>query len=309
MGDMEGRALALTRPEDSALALRRAVPSALPRRAMGDMEVSEGMATYYYEENLDKPFRVHLRDTFDFPTHLHHQVEICIQVKGEQEVSVDGRSTTLESGDAALMLPNSVHSYRLVTPGRCVVAIFDPSYAGAYMDLLQRSSCAEPFVKAAHSDILLALLRLAREENIDEMLATAYMSVAVGRLLPDVKLTERGTAVETDDLRRVLGYIGAHIDEKITLDTLSSSLYINRYSISRLFSEHMGCGLNEYVNTLRADRARSLLRDTSMPLSEVCRRSGFESERTFYRVFREQYGASPRQYGRSAALAENADKR
>ena len=37
MGDMEGRALALTRPEDSALALRRAIPSALPRRAMGDM--------------------------------------------------------------------------------------------------------------------------------------------------------------------------------------------------------------------------------------------------------------------------------
>ena len=116
-------------------------------------------------------------------------------------------------------------------------------------------------------------------------------------------------AVETDDLRRVLSYIGTHIDEKITLDTLSSSLYINRYSISRLFSERMGCGLNEYVNTLRADRARSLLRDTSMPLSEVCRRSGFESERTFYRVFREQYGASPRQYGRTAALTDNADKR
>ena len=90
------------------------------------------MAAYYYEENLNRPFRVHLRDTFDFPTHLHHQVEICIQVKGEQEVSVDGRSATLESGDAALMLPNSVHSYRLVTPGRCVVAIFDPSYAGAF---------------------------------------------------------------------------------------------------------------------------------------------------------------------------------
>ena len=89
------------------------------------------MAAYYYEENLNRPFRVHLRDTFDFPPHLHHQVEICIQVKGEQEVSVDGRSATLESGDAALMLPNSVHSYRLVTPGRCVVAIFDPSYAGA----------------------------------------------------------------------------------------------------------------------------------------------------------------------------------
>ena len=267
------------------------------------------MAAYYYEENLNRPFRVHLRDTFDFPPHLHHQVEICIQVKGEQEVSVDGRSATLESGDAALMLPNSVHSYRLVTPGRCVVAIFDPSYAGAYMDLLQRSACAEPFVKAAHSDILLALLRLAREENIDEMLATAYMSVAGGRLLSAVRLTERGTAVETDDLRRVLGYIAAHIDEKITLDTLSSSLYINRYSISRLFSERMGCGLNEYVNTLRADRARSLLRDTSMPLSEVCRRSGFESERTFYRVFREQYGASPRQYGRSTAAADSADKR
>ena len=272
------------------------------------IERGGNMPTYYYE-NLDKPFWVDLRDTFDFTTHLHHQVEMCVQVKGEQEVSIDGRSCTLKSGDAALILPNSVHSYRLVTPGRCVIAIFDPSYAGAYMDLLQRAACTEPFVRAAHSDILLALLRLAREENIDEMLATAYMSVAVGRLLPAVGLAEHGTAAETDDLRRVLNYIGAHIDEKITLDTLSSSLYINRYSISRLFSERMGCGLNEYINTLRADRARSLLTDTAMPLSEVCRRSGFESERTFYRVFREQYGASPRQYGRVAIAADNADKR
>ena len=266
------------------------------------------MPTYFYE-NLNRPFTASLRDTFDFPPHIHHQVEVCVQIRGEQEVSADGKSRTLESGDAALILPNCVHSYRQVTPGRCVLAIFDPSYAGAYMDRLQRAACAEPFVKAAHSDILLALLCLARDEHIDEMLATAYMSVAVGRLLSAVRLTERGTAVETDDLRRVLSYIGTHIDEKITLDTLSSSLYINRYSISRLFSERMGCGLNEYVNTLRADRARSLLRDTSMPLSEVCRRSGFESERTFYRVFREQYGASPRQYGRTAALTDNADKR
>ena len=177
------------------------------------------------------------------------------------------------------------------------------------MDLLQRSSCTEPFVRQAHSDILLALLRLAREDNIDEKLATAYMSVAVGRLFPDIKLTERGTVVETDDLRRVLSYIGSHIEEKITLDTLSASLYINRYSISRLFSERMGCGLNEYVNTLRADRARSLLRDTSLSLSDVCQHSGFASERTFYRVFREQYGVSPRQYGRTTATADNADKR
>ena len=265
------------------------------------------MPSYYYE-NLGKPFRVFMQDTFDFPAHLHHQVEMYVQVKGEQEISVDGQSALLKSGDAALMLPNCIHSYRLTTPGRCVIAIFDPSYAGIYMDLLQRSSCDNPFVRAAHADILLALLRLARENTIDEMLATSYISVAVGRLLQSVKLTDRGTAVETDDLRRILGYISAHIDEKITLDTLSSSLFINRYSISRLFSERLGCGLNEYVNTLRADRARSLLRDTSMPLNEVSRRSGFESERTFYRVFRKQYGESPRQYSGAAGSAENAVK-
>lgn len=240
------------------------------------------------------------RDSFEFPPHLHQQVELCMQLRGEQEVTIGGETRTLYSNDVALILPNTVHSYRCTAPGRLILAIFDPSFAGPYMETLLRSSCPSPFVTKAHADVMLAMMRLVQEAEIEEKLASAYISIAVGRVLAMLKMQEEGSMGEADILRRVLLDINEHIEEKITLDILAGRLFMNRYSISRLFSERMGCGLNDYVNTLRADKAHNLLKDPSIPLSEVVRRSGFESERTFYRVFREKYGCSPRQYSFSA---------
>lgn len=253
----------------------------------------------YFYENKPSPFRVAGGESFDFPPHLHHQVEMCIQLRGEQEVSAGGEHFLMHSNDVALILPNTVHSYRRTGPGRCILVIFDPSFAGPYMEQLMCGRCDRPFVENAHADVMLALMRLAQEKEIGENLASAYIGIAVGRVLADLTLKEESTVGEVDILRRVLADINEHIEERITLDILAGRLYLNRYSISRLFSERMGCGLNDYINTLRADRAHNLLKNPSLPLDEVIRRSGFESERTFYRVFREKYGCSPRQYVQS----------
>lgn len=256
------------------------------------------MVAYFYQ-HWEHPMSVSMQDATDFPMHFHHQIELFYLIRGEQEMTVDSVSCTLRAGDAALVLPNAVHSFRNIQPGRSVVAVFDASYAGVYRQTLQRSACAFPFVREAHADVMLALLRLARDENLDEVLKTAYASVALGRLLSALELTERGSASATDDLRRVLNYIDEHISDTVTLDAIAGSLQMNRYAVSRLFSERMGCGLSEYVNSLRADRARSLLSEGTLTVSEICSQCGFDSERTFYRAFRRQYGASPREYCRA----------
>ncbi len=265
------------------------------------------MVSFFYQ-HWDQLLSVQMQDASDYPAHFHHQIELYYLIKGEQELTIDEQTCVLHAGDAALVLPNCVHSQRNIRPGRSVVAVFDASYTGAYMRRLQSSVCAYPFIQAAHSDVMLALLRLARDDSMDDALSAAYVSLAVGRLLSALELTPRGTVAETDDLKRVLAYIDTHIGEKITLEAIAGSIGLNRYAVSRLFSERMHCGLNEYVNALRADRARHLLRETALPLSEISRRSGFDSERTFYRAFREQYGASPREYARASTEAERADK-
>lgn len=265
------------------------------------------MVAYFYQ-HWDQPISVSMQDATDFPLHFHHQIELFYLIRGEQEMTVDSVKCMLHAGDAALVLPHAVHSFHNIQPGRSVVAVFDASYAGVYRQTLLTSACTFPFVREAHADVMLALLRLARDESLDEVLKTAYASVALGRLLSSLELTARGAASEADDLRRVLNYIDEHISGTVTLNAIADSLHMNRYAVSRLFSDRMGCGLSEYVNALRADKARSLLSEGRLSLNEIWHQSGFDSERTFYRAFRRQYGETPGKYCRTVLTPGASDR-
>lgn len=50
------------------------------------------------------------------------------------------------------------------------------------------------------------------------------------------------------------------------------------------------------MNEQRLEYARSLLECTNWSVIEICMDAGFESQRTFNRVFLEKYRATPREY-------------
>ena len=77
---------------------------------------------------------------------------------------------------------------------------------------------------------------------------------------------------------------------------LAQALNVSPFQLSRVFSERLHMGFNEYLNALRVDYARELLRETDLPITQLAFECGFESQRTFNRAFREQTGQSPRQF-------------
>ena len=55
---------------------------------------------------------------------------------------------------------------------------------------------------------------------------------------------------------------------------------------------------SRFVGWYRVDRARTLLQSTDLPITEVALRSGFQSTRSFNRVYRELTGLTPTQVKR-----------
>jgi AraC-like DNA-binding protein len=129
-----------------------------------------------------------------------------------------------------------------------------------------------------------------------ELLRRAYLNVIAGRLLEQLPLGERKRAFGSDSLRDLMTFIDNHISEPISLDLLSKELYLNKYYISKLFSQRIGCSLRTYINAIRIDRACSLLANPSITIPEILEDCGFESERTFYRVFLKQRGITPKAF-------------
>lgn len=67
----------------------------------------------------------------------------------------------------------------------------------------------------------------------------------------------------------------------------------------RIFKKHYGVSPLVYVNALRAARARSLLKDTELGISEIAYKLGFENLGYFTRFFKKYSGMSPVAYRRS----------
>ncbi|MBN2583765.1 MAG: helix-turn-helix transcriptional regulator [Planctomycetes bacterium] len=66
--------------------------------------------------------------------------------------------------------------------------------------------------------------------------------------------------------------------------------------LCRLFRKHVGVTPLGYVNSVRIERARYLLRDAGLSVSETARVLGFTSLGYFSRLFHKRTGVSPRQY-------------
>lgn len=94
-------------------------------------------------------------------------------------------------------------------------------------------------------------------------------------------------------VRAAKDYIEKHSAEKFSLKALSEALFINGSYLLRLFRARTGQTLLGYHNRVRCDRARALLRDTDMSISEVGEAVGFVSSAHFSHVFRKTTGMTP----------------
>ncbi|MGI5877619.1 MAG: response regulator transcription factor [Christensenellales bacterium] len=101
---------------------------------------------------------------------------------------------------------------------------------------------------------------------------------------------------EGDTFERIIGYLERHSAENITLDKLSRTFYINRTYICDLFRKRTGKTFTEHLSDIRVRKACFLLKNTTLAISTVALRVGFDDARYFSRVFKSIMGMTPFEY-------------
>lgn len=94
----------------------------------------------------------------------------------------------------------------------------------------------------------------------------------------------------------VLDYIDTHLCEQIKLSDICSCAGYKTAWFSKIFHEIIGFTVTDYINFIRARKARRLLVNTSMSMNEISEACGFSSAIYFDRVFKRHTGCSPRIY-------------
>lgn len=104
------------------------------------------------------------------------------------------------------------------------------------------------------------------------------------------------------NLQNVKEYLEKNYSEKISLDDLSETFFINKFYLTRLFREQYGTSVNDYLIQIRLEHAKELLTSTKMPVKKVCSACGFANTNYFYKVFRKREGISPGEFQKRSIL-------
>ena len=250
-------------------------------------------------EKQKKPLRITETTTNPFPEHLHSQLELLYLFEGSTTLMVNGRDQCMQPGDLCVCFPGVVHAYKGGDHVNALMMIFDSNLTDDFTSLMERVQPTDPLLRRSQlpADIPLCMEQLRKESKTEENphILRGYLQVVVARILPLLHLipVEPGS---NDIAYEILEYLSKHYMEAVTQETLSKALGVSHSCLSHTFSKRIGVNFRTYLNTLRVDKANLLLRSTGQTIGQIALECGFESIRTFNRIFVQLCGMTPMDY-------------
>lgn len=97
-------------------------------------------------------------------------------------------------------------------------------------------------------------------------------------------------------VRKAKEYIQSHYSEPLTLEGISEMVGLSTAYFSALFKKTEGEGFAKYLINVRIEQAKVLLRETNLPVTEICRRVGYNDLRHFTHTFERATEVKPSVY-------------
>lgn len=243
--------------------------------------------------------------------HHHDFYEVYFLLSGQVEFWVDGRILKMSPGDLLLINPMELHRPILTEEKKVyerIVVWINKTYLesvgeGNFSDCFDTTHPNHTHLihlsPAERTGITALLGELVREYYSQECgsgicaygLFLQFM-VRLNRLARHTGRPEESRQ-QSVLVQQVLAYIGEHLSEAISLETLADRFYVSKYYLSHTFSKEVGVSLYRYIMLRRLLLARQLL-GQGMPAGQVSRSCGFADYTSFYRAFKSEYGISPK---------------
>lgn len=137
-----------------------------------------------------------------------------------------------------------------------------------------------------------SLSRLRELSSLDEI--SAWLSRILTRFV-DLVFDLRHVRYSAH-LSRVLAYLRENFREPITLSQVAGAVDLSPGYLGRIFRSELRSSFSRYLQRLRIQEAKRLLKKSSMPVGDVGVASGFSDHSYFSQVFRKETGVSPREY-------------
>lgn len=236
----------------------------------------------------------------------HPYWEMTFIDNGELVTTVEGKSFHLPSRSLFFYAPGQFHTQHTPEGATC-------TYMTVMFDLkdLDSSLISKRVIPASKNmlQILSIFMHLSNEawDHQGELLL-GLLKVLITFALDETKEVDTAPHLnpmhqhyEDELLNEVLHYIRSHIHESLGITEICDNFAISRSSLQALFKHNLNTSPKLYINRVKLEQSKLLLKNSARTVSEVSDLLGFASIHYFSRKFKLEYGISPSEYAKSIA--------
>ncbi|ABQ24492.1 transcriptional regulator, AraC family [Geotalea uraniireducens Rf4] len=242
------------------------------------------------------------------PDHSHPAYSFVLTFDSYTRLAIGGKTVLSQPGQIMAIDPDAVHHEMTADETPRYIAIFIDrdlfeKELGRYPSIRPRPFRFRTFTPGREMMGLLkefmneAEARLPAREPLLAAIGTrivhALIRAAHGIITPDASI---GNRVE---IHRVIEYIQTHAGKKLSIGQLAAVAAMSTSHFSRIFKRETGHPPLAYLNRVRLEQARKLLRTGECSVTSVALSCGFASPSHFTDSFRRFYGQSPTDFLKS----------
>ena len=254
--------------------------------------------------------------------HFHNFIEIMYVLNGEIRQKVKGAEIILKKGE--LMLLNQHVSHEIETTSEqdiMINFIIKPEFFDYIISLIDEENRLSKFLlssiynNAKRGEYLcfhvseVARIQSTLEEIIEEIygesvIKNVRVQFLMGLLVIDLinNIPRAESYIEEGYDENLLMKILKYVEESYNYANLKEiSLKLNQpnYKISKFLKEVTGKTFQELILEKRLEKAKELLKHTDYSIAEIIREVGYENTTYFYKIFKEKFKMSPKDFRES----------
>ncbi len=243
---------------------------------------------------------------FRTATHEHPYHSLLYIAAGQGQYIIGDRQYDLHPNTAIVLKKGQPHQL-IDKPGKAMVVFvvyFSRQIATANRQILDELFESQaPIAIASHQALSIrkSLRQMLHEQNDKDVLFEFAVRQCLSSILLDIYRTARAAEksppcpadASTARVAKILDHVEEQYYHPQSLAVAAKMAYLSQRQFTNICRKIKGHSFIHFVNSVRANRAADLLRQTKTPVSAIAFEVGFEELSTFYRAFKRYHKTSP----------------
>lgn len=264
-------------------------------------------------ENISEASVAYQKAAEVFITKLYQNYDTVIRYQSIPKTAETVYSFSMEDEQTLLLLLKGGHSEKIKL------------YLARIFDQIKESHLEAARVQIIFAGLFNVVNRYLHQYNLDitvicpdfqQMMLERYQHMNLAEMrdwttsqyLKALQYTSTSENEEFHEVtKKALAYIKKDFVNILSLNDIAEQIKVSPSYLSRIFKEDVGKGVVEYLNSIRVEYAKQLIKE-GVKFGELPKRVGFNSNTYFFTVFKQNTGQTPKQYKQNQKYSDDVVK-